>query len=108
MENHPETMPITSANMVSTGIMSRPARTRGMSRWEAGDRPRLSRASISSVTRIVPSSAAGRAPPRAPDRPQLGRIARADAAGQNQSGEHRPELQHDGLDDDSGQVVDRN
>ena len=41
-----------------TGIMMSPAITRGMIRCEDGERPRLSSASICSVTRIVPSSAA--------------------------------------------------
>ena len=44
--------------MVSAGIMMSPASTRGITRCDAGERPRLSSASICSVTRIVPSSAA--------------------------------------------------
>ena len=38
--------------------MMNPASTRGTMRCEPGERPRLSSASICSVTRIVPSSAA--------------------------------------------------
>ncbi len=41
-----------------------PARQRGSRRCVTGERPRLSSASICSVTRMVPSSAAKRAPMR--------------------------------------------
>ncbi len=42
-----------------------------------------------------------------PHGPQLGGVARADPAGEHQPGEHRPQLQHDGLDDHAGEIVDR-
>src|SRR5438034_1768149 len=51
-------MPVAFANIVSAGITNNPATTRGMSRCDTGERPRLSSASICSVTRMVPSSAA--------------------------------------------------
>src|SRR2546425_901714 len=56
--NQPKKKPHALANITSAGIMMSPAMQRGRIRWVIGERPRLSRASICSVTRIVPSSAA--------------------------------------------------
>src|SRR5881628_468240 len=61
---YPTTMPKAFASITRTGIANNPARIRGSSRWVTGERPRLSSASICSVTRILPSSAAYRAPIR--------------------------------------------
>ena len=53
-----------SAKMTNVGSMKRPATKRGMARNRTGSMARVSRASICSVTRIVPSSAAMDEPTR--------------------------------------------
>jgi len=57
-DHQPARMPAVLARIVMIGIMMSAASTRGNTRCEYGDRPRLSSASICSVTRIVPSWAA--------------------------------------------------
>ena len=62
--NHPAKIAMKSEKMQRIGTMSVAATTLGSSTCETLERPRLSSASICSVTRIVPSSAAKRAPMR--------------------------------------------
>ncbi len=56
--------PTASARIVSTGSMTNAAISRGTTRYATGSYARVSRASICSVTRIVPISAVMRAPTR--------------------------------------------
>ena len=57
-------MPTTSARSVSTGMTRKSASMRGNTRKRSGPIPMVRRASISSETFIVPSSAAKAAPER--------------------------------------------
>ena len=85
-------MPTALAKITSTGIMMKPAMTRGSAGGTRATGPGLERIDLFGH----------------PHRTQLGGIAGTNAAGENHRGQHRAQLEHDGLDQHARQEVDRN